>query len=100
MTIDLDQLLAPIDNAPAQTDARRAVWEVLRLVKCRSWWQRGKELRDIIAAIDAAAWQAGLSERFRTQSIGAAYEDCYHGSGNGMDSYPVIPDNLPEMISV
>lgn len=96
MTIDLDALLAPIDSAPDAKAARSAVWAVLRLVKraaCRD--EIGAATgADLLMAIDASAWAAGLSEAFRNSALAGSLV----GFVNGADEwFPVIPSNFPAL---
>ena len=89
MIVDLDALLAPVEMARSLSEARAAVWQILRVLKGQPWACRTQELRDTIASLDAAAWQAGLSEAFRAQAIGSAYASM----AQDIDGYPVIADD-------
>jgi hypothetical protein len=80
-----DALVKPIEDAPDSKAARSAVWAVLRTVKADHWRARGDALKDILAVVDAAAWVAGLSMAFRSDSINTAT------GALGEDLYQVIP---------
>jgi hypothetical protein len=98
VTIDLDALLAPIDNAIDTKAARSAVWAVLRMVKRACWRDEIGPATgaDLLAAIDAAAWAQGCSEAFRNSALAGALM----GHVNGADEwFRVIPTNFPATVN-
>lgn len=100
--LDYDALVRPIETARTPAEARSAVWAVLRDVK----YSLGPDQhsRNIIAAIDAAAWQAGLLFSFRANAIRTAITTGFHvcrGASEcncldgGLESFfPILPATI------
>jgi hypothetical protein len=96
VTIDLDQLLYPIENAPDAKSARAAVWDVLRQVRHANWDyddDHRQVFRNILAAVDAVAWVAGLSEGFRANACITAWR-----YATNRDDFRVIPASFPSNV--
>ena len=99
--IDLDALLQPIELARTPAEARSAMWAVLKQVRHSAWDTDANSrqvFRNILAAIDAVAWCAGLTEGFRANACITAWR--YAGCDNDpwQDAFHVIPAAWPASV--
>jgi hypothetical protein len=84
---DYDALVAPIEQAADSRTRHSAVWDALRDIRGEyNHWNR-------VAAIDAAAWAAGVSARFRANAVRAMLDSAVWDFPED-DRYPVIPDDV------
>jgi hypothetical protein len=90
---DFDALVEPIEKAETPKEARSAVWQVLREVK-RAYWHSGDQLpaRDMLAVVDAAAWQRGVSDSFRSFTVNQTAPSV------DVEFYEVIPSYLGQLV--